>query len=75
MRKGVLRNFAKFTGKRLCQILFFNKVEGLTFFTRTPPVADSVTSKEMALFQDKNIEDFDQGISNLSLFQSDSSFP
>ena len=24
--KGVLRNFAKFTGKHLCQRLFFNKV-------------------------------------------------
>ena len=27
-RKGVLRNFAKFTGKHLCQSLFFNKVAG-----------------------------------------------
>ena len=27
--KGVLRNFAKFTGKHLCQNLFFNKVAGL----------------------------------------------
>ena len=27
-RKSVLRNFAKFTGKRLCQRLFFNKVAG-----------------------------------------------
>ena len=26
---GVLRNFAKLTGKRLCQSLFFNKVAGL----------------------------------------------
>ena len=26
---GVLRNFAKFTGKQLCQSLFFNKVAGL----------------------------------------------
>ena len=25
-RRGVLRNFAKFTGKHLCQSLFFNKV-------------------------------------------------
>ena len=25
-RKGVLRNFAKFTGKHLCQSLFFNKL-------------------------------------------------
>ena len=28
-RKGIPRNFAKFTGKRLCQSLFFNKVAGL----------------------------------------------
>ena len=28
-KKGVLRNFAKFTGKHLCQRLFINKVAGL----------------------------------------------
>ena len=27
-KKGVLRNFAKFIGKHLCQNLFFNKVAG-----------------------------------------------
>ena len=27
--KGVLRNFTNFTGKNLCQRLFFNKVVGL----------------------------------------------
>ena len=27
-KKGALRNFAKFTGKRLCQGLFFNKLAG-----------------------------------------------
>ena len=27
-KKGVLRNFAKFIGKHLCQSLFFNKVAG-----------------------------------------------
>ena len=26
-KKGVLKNFAKFTGKHLCQSLFFNKVD------------------------------------------------
>ena len=26
--KGVLRNFSKFTGKHLCQSLFFNKGAG-----------------------------------------------
>ena len=29
VKKGVLRNFANFTGKHLCQSLFFNKAEGL----------------------------------------------
>ena len=29
VRKGVLRNFTKFTSKNLCQSLFFNKVVGL----------------------------------------------
>ena len=29
INKGVLRNFAKFTRKHLCQSLFFNKVAGL----------------------------------------------
>ena len=28
-KKGVLRDFAKFTGKHLCQSLFFSKVAGL----------------------------------------------
>ena len=28
-KKGVIRNFAKFTGKHLCQSLFFNKVASL----------------------------------------------
>ena len=29
LKKGVLRNFTKFTGKHLCQSLFFYKVVGL----------------------------------------------
>ena len=29
VRKGVLGNFAKFTGKHMCQNLYFNKVAGL----------------------------------------------
>ena len=29
IKKGVLRNFAKFTEKHLCQSLFLNKVSGL----------------------------------------------
>ena len=45
VRKGALRNFAKFTGKHLCQSLFFNEVAGLRLqisvnfvkFLRIPP--------------------------------------
>ena len=58
-KKGVLRNFAKFTAKHLCQSLFFNKVAGLahvfscefceifkeTFFHRTSLVAASANRK------------------------------
>ena len=54
-KKDVLRNFAKFTGKHLCQRLFLNKVAGLAsgvfmrilrnfsenLFYRTAPVAAS----------------------------------
>ena len=29
MKKGIPRNFTKFTGKRLCQSLFLNKIVGL----------------------------------------------
>ena len=41
-KKGVLKKFAKFTGKHLCQSLFVNKVAGPRpnrpnrFFYRTP---------------------------------------
>ena len=37
VKKGVPRNFEKFTGTHLCQSLFFNKVAGLrsaTFFKK-----------------------------------------
>ena len=35
VKKGVLRNFTKFTGKHLHQSLFFNKVADLRLKTRT----------------------------------------
>ena len=47
VRKGVLRNFTKFTGKHLRQSFFFNKVAGLaynTFFTENLPATASVNS-------------------------------
>ena len=35
IKKGVLKNFAKITGKHVCQSLFFNKVAGLRMWTLT----------------------------------------
>ena len=35
-KKGILRNFRKFTGKHRCQSLFFNKVARLIKALRTP---------------------------------------
>ena len=32
VRKGVLRNFAKFKGKHLCHSIFLNKVAGLQLY-------------------------------------------
>ena len=46
MKKGVLKNFAKFTGKHLCQSLFVNKIAGLTeevLVYRPSPVAATET--------------------------------
>ena len=50
VEKGVLRNFAKFTGKHLCRNLFFNKVawnfilSKNTFFTEQLRTTASVTN-------------------------------
>ena len=33
MKKGLLKNFTKLTGKHLCQNLYFNKVAGLKHAT------------------------------------------
>ena len=33
IKKGVFKDFARFTGKRLCRSLFFNKVAGLRHLT------------------------------------------
>ena len=38
-RKGVLKDFAKFIGKHLCQSLFFNKVTGLSNFIEKETLA------------------------------------
>ena len=40
-KKGVLRNFEKFTGKHLCESLFFNKVTGCGLAVACLPVVFS----------------------------------
>ena len=47
VRKGVLRNFTKFTGKHMYQSLFFNKAAGL--FHRTPLADASYYQSELSL--------------------------
>ena len=60
-KEGVLRKFAKFLEKHLCQSLFFNKVAGLAscefckifkniFFHRTPLVTASILCRNSFLF-------------------------
>ena len=43
-KKGVFKNFAKFTGKHPCQSLFFNKIAGLqngqTYSNNSPAKAE-----------------------------------
>ena len=51
-KKGVLRNFAKFTGTHLRQILFFNKVAGLkpaTLLKKRPEACNFVKKETPAL--------------------------
>ena len=38
VKKGVLKNFTKVTGKHLCWNLFFNKVAGLNFIKKETPM-------------------------------------
>ena len=62
VRKGVLINFVKFTGKHLCQSLFFNKVAGWgTIFYRIPLMAASISftaRTRFVIFLDKSIYGF-----------------
>ena len=44
IKKGVLRNFAKSTGKHLCQSLFFSKVAGACNFIKKGTLAQEFSS-------------------------------
>ena len=43
MKRGVLRNFAKFTGKHLCQSIFFNKIADVCNFIKKDTPAQVFT--------------------------------
>ena len=45
VKKGVPRNFEKFTGKHLCQSLFFNKFPGL-FFNKVEVIRSATLLKK-----------------------------
>ena len=61
IKKGVLRNFAKFTGKHLCQSLFFNEVAGQAiFFTEHLWTAASTKSTKMSQKNLRNDRTFSQ---------------
>ena len=34
IKKGVFKNFAKFTGKQMCQSIIFNKVQASNFIKK-----------------------------------------
>ena len=46
-RKVVLRKFAKFTGKHLCQSIFFNKVAGLGLIIKQDKQTNKQTKKRL----------------------------
>ena len=58
-KKTVHRNFAKFTGKHLCQSLFLIKLQEIsknTFSYKTPPVAASAYSENTKTYSpEKNV--------------------
>ena len=62
IKEGVLKNFAKFTGKHLCQVSFFNRLWHRCFlvnfakflrrpFYKIPLVADSIMDDIVWIFQ------------------------
>ena len=49
--KDVLKDFAKFTGKHLCQILFLDKVAGLCNFIKKETPAQVFSCKFCEIFE------------------------
>ena len=57
-KKGVLRNFTKFTGKHLCQSFFFNKVAGRSNFIKNFEKKGGVVKACVGGMQNGGIETF-----------------
>ena len=51
LEKGVLKSFAKFTGKQLCQSLIFHIAAGLKSVKKKPRILDFFNSSSKELFQ------------------------
>ena len=47
MKKGILKNVTKFTGKHLCQSLFFNKVAGLFLDPSLVPKTQKINVRQV----------------------------
>ena len=50
IKKGAPKNFAKFTGKHLCQSLFFNKVAGLCNFIKNKTLVQVFSCEFLEIF-------------------------
>ena len=55
MRKGVITNLAKFTGKHLCQSLFFNKVTSLRLLLLISKIFTASCELAFFLTQETNV--------------------
>ena len=51
MKKGVLKNFARFTGKHLCQSLFLNKIFEDYNFVKKETLAQVFSCKFYEIFK------------------------
>ena len=54
--KGFLENFTRFTGKHLCQSLFFNKVAGPTLSTIILSDYDEVFKPDLGTLKNVEVE-------------------
>ena len=68
VRKDVLRNFAKFTGKHMCQSLFFNKVAGQRPTRPTWATMFKIQSQKKLTGQSTEIKQKLQGLKSFDIW-------